>query len=80
MVRKVKRSQDIIKALSLALEENDKLRLEMIGQGPELEYCQDLALSLGIKDKVTFRGSLLNVPKVLCYTDVFIIPFRAIIF
>jgi N-acetyl-alpha-D-glucosaminyl L-malate synthase BshA len=72
--RKVKRSQDIIKALTIALESNDKLKLEMIGQGPELEYCQDLALSLGIKDKVIFRGSLLNVPKVLCYTDVFIIP------
>ena len=72
--RKVKNSPDIIRALAIALEKQDNIRLEMIGQGPELEYCQDLAISLGIKDKVTFRGSLLNVPKVLCYTDVFVIP------
>ncbi|MHA1185266.1 MAG: N-acetyl-alpha-D-glucosaminyl L-malate synthase BshA [Candidatus Heimdallarchaeota archaeon] len=72
--RKVKRSPDIIQALAIALKQQDNIRLEMIGQGPELEYCQDLAISLGIKDKVTFRGSLLNVPKVLCYTDAFVIP------
>ena len=29
---------------------------------------------MGLKDNITFRGSLLNVPKVLCYTDVFMIP------
>ena len=46
----------------------------MIGQGPELEYCQDLAITMGLKDKITFRGSLLNVPRVLCYTDIFLIP------
>lgn len=72
--RKVKRSPDIIRAFAKASEENDKLRLEMIGEGPEQEYCRDLAISLKVKDKITFRGSLLNVPRVLCYTDVFIIP------
>ena len=72
--RKVKRSPDIIRAFAEASKENDKLRLEMIGEGPELEYCRDLAISFGIKDKITFRGSLLNVPRVLCYTDVFVIP------
>ncbi|MFW9922804.1 MAG: N-acetyl-alpha-D-glucosaminyl L-malate synthase BshA [Candidatus Thorarchaeota archaeon] len=72
--REVKRSPDIIKAFAKASKCNPKLRLEMIGEGPELEYCRDLAISSGIKDKVTFRGSLLNVPRVLCHTDVFLIP------
>ncbi|HUU79167.1 MAG TPA: N-acetyl-alpha-D-glucosaminyl L-malate synthase BshA [candidate division Zixibacteria bacterium] len=72
--RKVKRSPDIIRAFAAAVAQNDKLRLEMIGEGPELEYCRDLAISLKIKDKITFRGSLLNVPRVLCYSDVFVIP------
>ncbi len=46
----------------------------MIGEGPELDYCRDLAISLGIHEKVMFRGSLLNVPKVLRYTDIFVLP------
>ncbi|NHJ87046.1 MAG: N-acetyl-alpha-D-glucosaminyl L-malate synthase BshA [Asgard group archaeon] len=72
--RKVKRSPDIIRAFARIATKYKNVKLEMIGHGPELEYCQDLSISLGIKDKVTFRGSLLNVPKVLCYTDVFLIP------
>lgn len=72
--REVKRSPDIIKAFAKASQENKKLKLEMIGEGPELQHCRDLAITLGVKDKITFRGSLLNVPKVLCYTDVFVIP------
>jgi len=72
--RKVKRSPDIIRAFALVYEKHKNIRLEMVGSGPELEYCRDLAITLGLKDKITFRGSLLNVPKVLCTTDVFLIP------
>ncbi|NHK31075.1 MAG: N-acetyl-alpha-D-glucosaminyl L-malate synthase BshA [Asgard group archaeon] len=72
--RKVKRSPDIIRAFGKVITQHKNIRLEMIGQGPELDYCQDLAISMGLKDNITFRGSLLNVPKVLCYTDVFMIP------
>ncbi len=72
--RQVKRSPDIIKALAQVVEKYSNIRLEMIGHGPELEYCRDLAITLGLKDKITFRGSLLNVPRVLCYTDIFLIP------
>jgi glycosyltransferase involved in cell wall biosynthesis len=70
----VKRSPDIIQAFIKVAKKYDNARLEMIGSGPTLEYCRDLAISGGINDKVNFRGSLLNVPKVLCFTDVFIIP------
>ena len=72
--RKVKRAPDIIKAFAKVCKITNKVHLEMIGQGPELDYCRDLAISLGINDKVSFRGSLLNVPQVLCYTDIFVIP------
>ncbi len=72
--RKVKRSPDIVKAFARLARDVPNVKLEMIGEGPELQYCQDLALSLKIKDKVTFHGSLLNVPRVLCKTDVFVIP------
>ncbi len=72
--RKVKRSPDIVKAFAIEAEKYNHIRLEMIGEGPEREYCRDLAISLGINDKVVFRGSLLNVPRVLCFTDVFVIP------
>ncbi|NHJ48457.1 MAG: glycosyltransferase, partial [Asgard group archaeon] len=72
--RKVKRSPDIIRAFAKVATQHKNIRLEMIGQGPELDYCQDLAISMGLKDHITFRGSLLNVPKILCYTDIFMIP------
>jgi len=72
--RKVKRAPNIIKAFAKVCEIVKKVHLEMIGQGPELDYCRDLTISLGIKDKVSFRGSLLNAPQVLCYTDIFVIP------
>ncbi len=72
--RQVKRSPDIIRAFAKVYSTHKNLRLEMIGHGPELEYCRDLAISMGLKDQITFRGSLLNVPKVLCYTDIFLIP------
>ena len=72
--RQVKRSPDIIKAFAKVVEKHDNIKLEMIGQGPELEYCRDLAITMGLKDKITFRGSLLNVPRVLCFTDIFLIP------
>ncbi len=72
--RQVKRSPDIIQAFSKIHKQHKNIRLEMIGQGPELEYCRDLAISMGLKDSITFRGSLLNVPRILCYTDVFLIP------
>ncbi|MHA1629336.1 MAG: N-acetyl-alpha-D-glucosaminyl L-malate synthase BshA [Candidatus Heimdallarchaeota archaeon] len=72
--RQVKRSPDIIRAFALVYKKHKNIKLEMVGSGPELEYCRDLAISLGLKDQIVFRGSLLNVPKVLCETDVFIIP------
>ncbi|MGQ4915880.1 MAG: N-acetyl-alpha-D-glucosaminyl L-malate synthase BshA [Candidatus Asgardarchaeia archaeon] len=72
--RKVKRSPDVIRAFAKVYEKHKNIRLEMIGEGPELEYCEDLAICLGLKDKVVFRGSLLNVPKVLNYTDIFLMP------
>jgi N-acetyl-alpha-D-glucosaminyl L-malate synthase BshA len=72
--RRVKRSSDIVRAFGKVYKQHKNIRLEMIGQGPELDYCRDLAISLGLKDQVTFRGSLLNVPKILCYTDIFMIP------
>ena len=72
--RKVKRAPDIIKAFAMVCKIVNEVHLEMIGQGPELDYCRDLAITLGINDKVSFRGSLLNVPQVLCYTDIFVIP------
>lgn len=72
--RKVKRTPDIIRAFAKVSRKHENIRLEMIGDGPELDYCRDLAISLGINDKVRFRGSLLNVPKVLRYTDIFVMP------
>ncbi|MEA2070254.1 MAG: glycosyltransferase, partial [Asgard group archaeon] len=72
--REVKRSPDIVKAFAKVAKKHENIRLEMIGSGPELGYCRDLTISHGLQDKIIFHGSLLNVPEILCHTDVFIIP------
>lgn len=72
--RKVKRAPDVIKAFAKVFQKHKNIKLEMIGDGPELDYCRNLAISLKIHEKVVFRGSLLDVKKVLRYTDIFVLP------
>jgi glycosyltransferase involved in cell wall biosynthesis len=44
-------------AFSKVLDENEEASLEMIGDGPLLGACKDLAISLGIDHSVSFRGA-----------------------
>jgi glycosyltransferase involved in cell wall biosynthesis len=44
-------------AFSRVLDENEEASLQMVGDGPLLGACKDLAISLGIDQSVSFRGA-----------------------
>jgi N-acetyl-alpha-D-glucosaminyl L-malate synthase BshA len=71
--RPVKRTQDVIKAF-YEVQKEIPSKLLMVGDGPERMNAELLVNKLGITDKVIFLGNSNEVAKILCYTDVFLLP------
>jgi glycosyltransferase involved in cell wall biosynthesis len=46
----------------------------MIGEGPERAKAEKLVKELNIVEDVFFLGNSTEVAKILCYTDVFLLP------
>ena len=46
----------------------------LIGEGPELERAKQLCSALNIEDKVVFLGNTNEVNKILCFSDLFLLP------
>jgi N-acetyl-alpha-D-glucosaminyl L-malate synthase BshA len=46
----------------------------MIGEGPEKKNAKKLAKKLGIYDKVLFLGNSYEIDRILCYSDLFMLP------
>lgn len=54
-----KKAPDItVRAFAEVSKKYPKLRLEMIGDGPLLDNCKQVAISLGVADKIYFPGAL----------------------
>ena len=71
--RKVKRIPDIIKIFH-AIQKEIPAKLMMVGDGPEKEKAEYLCQELGILDKVIFFGNSNEIDKILCQTDLFLLP------
>ncbi len=71
--RKVKRVEDVIKVF-FEVQKKIKSRLMMVGEGPEKETAEDLVRELDIRDKVLFLGQSNEVDKILCFSDLFLLP------
>lgn len=71
--RPVKRIQDIIK-IFYAIQKTIKSKLIMVGEGPEKEKAEFLVQELGIENKVVFLGQSNEVDKILCFSDLFLLP------
>ncbi|MCA8917718.1 MAG: N-acetyl-alpha-D-glucosaminyl L-malate synthase BshA [Planctomycetes bacterium] len=71
--REVKRPRDVVKAFALAAKDV-KARLVMIGDGPEVGACKELARELGVFDRVTFAGTYDAIWELLPQADVFFLP------
>jgi len=71
--REVKRPLDVVSAFAIAAREQ-KARLVMIGDGPELGACKELARELGIFERCTFPGTYDAIWELLPQADVFFLP------
>lgn len=71
--RKVKRIDDIVK-IFYAIQKEIPSKLMMVGEGPEKQMAEDLCYSLGIQDKVIFFGNSSEIDKILCFSDLFLLP------
>jgi len=71
--RKVKRIPDVIK-IFYNIQKQIPAKLMMVGDGPEKEKAEYLCKELGIEDKVIFFGNSNEIDKILCLTDLFLLP------
>lgn len=71
--RPVKRVKDVIKIFYL-IQQKINAKLLLIGEGPDKEHTEYLVKELGITQKVQFLGNCMEVNKVLCYSDIFLLP------
>ena len=46
----------------------------MVGEGPERKEAEQLCETYKIEDKVVFLGNSSEVDKILCFSDLFLLP------
>ena len=71
--RPVKRVEDVVKIFE-KIQKEIPSKLLLVGDGPEREKIDQLCKDLKIKDKVLFLGNSNEVNKILCYSDLFLLP------
>ncbi|CDF79407.1 glycosyltransferase (GT4) [Formosa agariphila KMM 3901] len=72
-LRPVKRIRDVIK-IFYNIQKEVPAKLMLIGEGPDKEPAEKLCQELGILDKVVFFGRSNEIDKILCFTDLFLLP------
>ena len=71
--RAVKQIPDVIK-IFYNIQKKIPAKLMMVGEGPEREPAERLCRKLGISDKVVFFGNSNEIDKILCFSDLFLLP------
>ena len=71
--RKVKRVDDVVRVF-YGIKQQLPAKLIMVGDGPEREIADQLCKDLGIKKKVLFLGNTSDIDRILCFTDLFLLP------
>ena len=74
--RPVKRIEDVVK-IFYNVQKDIPAKLLMVGEGPEKRNAELLVKKLGIADSVIFLGNSHEIAKILCYTDVFLLPSKS---
>lgn len=67
----------LLRSVERLVHDDPRVRLLVVGDGPAAESLRDLALRLGIKDRVIFAGALAHdeIPVALRAMDVAVAPF-----
>ncbi len=71
--RPVKRTEDVVKVFNL-VQQKIPSKLLMVGDGPDRIKTEQLVKELGLSNQVIFLGNSNEVAKILCYSDVFLLP------
>ena len=71
--RKVKRIADVVQ-IFFEIQKEVPSKLMMVGEGPEKEQAEYLCQQLGIQHKVIFFGNSNEIDKILCFSDLFLLP------
>lgn len=72
-LRPVKRVLDVINVF-YNIQKEIPSKLMFIGEGPEKEKAEVRCTELGITDKVIFFGRSNEIDKILCFSDLFLLP------
>jgi len=72
-LRPVKRAADVIDTF-YNIQKEIPSKLLIVGEGPDRENLECQVKDLGILDKVLFMGNSNEVSKLLCYSDLFLLP------
>ncbi|MBT8235540.1 MAG: N-acetyl-alpha-D-glucosaminyl L-malate synthase BshA [Bacteroidia bacterium] len=74
--RKVKHIPDVIQ-IFYGIQEKMPAKLILVGEGPEKEQAEVLCDELGISKKVIFLGNTNEVDRILCFSDLFLLPSKS---
>ena len=72
-LRPVKRALDVVQVF-YKIQQEIPAKLLLVGEGPDREMLENKVKDLGILDKVLFMGNSNEVNKLLCYSDLFLLP------
>jgi len=72
-LRPVKRAADVMEVF-YKIQKEIPSKLLLVGEGPDRERIEFMAKEWGILDKVLFLGNSNEVNKLLCYSDLFLLP------
>jgi N-acetyl-alpha-D-glucosaminyl L-malate synthase BshA len=73
--RKVKHIPDVIHIFN-GIQKQIPAKLIMVGEGPEKENAELLCEQLGLLNKVVFLGNSNEIDRILCFSDLFLLPSR----
>ena len=71
--RPLKRIQDVIKIFE-KISSTVPSKLLMVGEGPEKQKAVDYVKEKGLTESVSFLGNSNEIDKILCYSDLFLLP------
>ena len=71
--RGVKRIPDVIQVF-YKVHQEVPAKLIMVGEGPEKEHAEYMVEKLGIADRVMFLGNSNEIDRILCFSDLFLLP------
>lgn len=74
--RPVKRAEDVVRIFAKVAAVKP-VKLVLVGEGPDMVTVKKVAKELGVYDKILFLGNSTEVSKILCYTDVFLLPSKS---